>query len=152
MNDSAPDPAVGKLSILVVEDSGLSFALTKAMIERLTGNEPDWAKDGATAVDKVMLGDYDLVIMDHMMPGMCGVEATRIIREQVPEWKQPFIAGLSGATTPKDLVSYEQAGMNRFLAKPMRLGQLQELLEFVFEWEREAVTFEAFDSVKVRSA
>ena len=142
----------GKLKILVAEDSGLSFALTQALIERLAGVCPDRARDGEEAVEMVENGDYDLVIMDHMMPKMSGIEATRRIREALPKWKQPFIAGLSGATTPVDLAHYESAGMDRFLAKPMRLQQLSELIDLVADEDREASVFQVFDALQVSMA
>jgi CheY-like chemotaxis protein len=140
------------LKILVAEDSGLSFVLTQALIERLTGVNPDRAVDGQQAVNMAENGSYDLIIMDQMMPKLSGIEATRMIREALPEWKQPFIAGLSGATTPVDLVNYEAAGMDRFLAKPMRLHQLKELIELVAETGRGEAAFEAMDSLEVSLA
>lgn len=130
-------PDFTNLKILVAEDSGLSFALIQMLLECLTGCTPDRVCDGQQALERVQCQDYDLVIMDHLMPVMTGVEATRQIRKLVPEWRQPFIAGLSGATTQQDLRAYREAGMDCFLAKPMRLADLRGLLEGVVGQRRQ---------------
>ena len=153
MQSFESNPEFKQLKILVAEDSGLSFTLTKTMIERLSGGcIADWAHNGQEALEMVQAGEYDLVIMDHMMPVMSGIEATSLIRKLVPEWKQPFIAGLSGAATAVDLMAYEQSGMDRFLAKPMRLAQLQDLLNVVAERDRSELVFESHDAFKVTAA
>jgi len=149
MNNFQSDPKLKRLKILVAEDSGLSFALTEALIERLTGNRPDRAVNGLQAVEKVQSEEYDLVLMDHLMPEMNGTDATRMIRDLLPEWKQPFIAGLSGACTSADIGLYEACGMNRFLAKPMRLVQLNDLLHVVANWDRRSTAFRHQDSMSL---
>lgn len=140
------------LKILVAEDSGLSFALTEALIERLTGNYPERAINGAEAVKMAESGDYDLIIMDQLMPKMSGIEATLNIRNLLPKWKQPFIAGLSGAASSFDVSACEAAGMDRFLAKPMRLAHLKTLLELVLSRAASDMEFEIMDGLQVSVA
>lgn len=152
MEQFLKENAGGELKILVVEDSGLSFALTQALIERLAGNSPDRASDGTVAVEMVQSGDYDLVIMDLLMPEMDGLEATRQIRRLLPAWKQPYIAGLSGATSTSDVMACEAAGMNQFLAKPMRLAKLSELLDLVGRKVCDKLAFEATEELEVSIA
>jgi CheY-like chemotaxis protein len=117
------------LEILVAEDSSLSFTLITAMIERVTGTAPDWARNGEEAVEMVQQKFYDLVFMDYFMPAMSGIEATRSIRQVLPLWEQPTIVGISGATAPMDIRACLEAGMDHFLAKPLRLIQIENILK-----------------------
>lgn len=149
MLERKDEPQFEALRVLVVEDSGLSYALIEVMLECLTGATPDRAVNGKEAVQCVQSKDYDLVIMDHMMPVMSGEEATREIRQCLPAWKQPVIAGLSGATSQADLRCYREAGMDYFLAKPMRLADLRSLLGQVVGREHRAYSW---NSMRVGSA
>ena len=116
------------LRILVVEDSAMSFALTSAMIERITGTTPHRAHDGEEAVTRLQNESYDLVFMDQFMPVMSGTEATRLIRGILPAGQQPIIVGLSGAANPAEIDACMEAGMDHFLAKPLRLAQIEHTL------------------------
>lgn len=116
------------IRILVVEDSAMSFTLTSAMIERIMGVVPDRAHDGEEAVSMLQKQCYELVFMDYFMPKMNGIEATRLIREDPIIYQQPTIIGLSGAAAPRDIHAFENAGMDHFLAKPLRLFQIEDML------------------------
>ena len=129
-----------QLNILVAEDDDLSFSITQMLIERLTGTAPDRAIDGIVAFNKVKDGDYDLVLMDHMMPLCNGIDATFKIRTEIQDWKQPIIIALSGSTTAMDLIAFKNVGIDLFLAKPLRLAKLTEALLQVAREGRSMIT------------
>ena len=127
-NAGKPSLFRGILRILIVEDSAMSFALTSAMIERITGAVPDRAHNGEEAVNRLREETFDLVFMDQFMPVMSGIEATRLIRDLLPLGQQPIIVGLSGASNPVEVNACMEAGMDHFLAKPLRLAQIEQTL------------------------
>jgi CheY-like chemotaxis protein len=120
--------ATHPIRILVVEDNHLSFTLTSMMLERLTGQLPDRAENGEQALEMALEGSYDLVLMDQCLPGMSGLESTRQMRCRLADWQQPVIVGLSGSAAPRDVERAFAAGMDGFLAKPLRLQHLENLL------------------------
>ncbi len=138
--DSMEELKSAHLNILVAEDDDLSFSITQMLIERLTGTAPDRAINGIEAFDKVKSGDYDLVLMDHMMPLCNGIDATLKIRTEIQDWKQPVIIALSGSTTPMDLILFKKVGIDLFLAKPLRLAKLSEALMQVVHEGRSMIT------------
>jgi CheY-like chemotaxis protein len=74
------------------------------------------AENGAAAVEKVKSGTYDIILMDMQMPVMSGIEASRIIRNELKS-TIPIIA-LTANASEADVNKCLQAGMNGYIAKP----------------------------------
>jgi CheY-like chemotaxis protein len=87
--------------------------------------------NGQDAVDAVVRGDFDVVLMDIQMPVMDGVEATRRIRAALPRGKQPRIIAMTASVLLEDRRAAEAAGMERYLSKPVRAQELKALLEWI---------------------
>jgi CheY-like chemotaxis protein len=75
--------------------------------------------------------DYDLVFMDVQMPEMDGLEATRRIRRDLPAARQPRIVAMTAAAFPEDRARCLEAGMDDYVAKPVDLMGLVEVLRRV---------------------
>jgi signal transduction histidine kinase/CheY-like chemotaxis protein len=112
------------LRILLVEDNTVNQMLAMGMLQKL-GCAADLARDGEEALEKVRRVDYDLVLMDMQMPKMDGLSATRAIRS-MPLRNQPQIVALTANAMESDRQLCLSAGMNDFLAKPFKVGELQE--------------------------
>lgn len=112
-------------NILVVEDNELNQELVKII---LTENELNCtiANDGSVAVDKIKNENYDLILMDCLMPVMDGYEATRRIREI--NKSIPIIAMTANAFT-EDISKSIAAGMNAHISKPISLTSLITILK-----------------------
>jgi len=115
------------LRILLVEDNSVNQMLAMAMLSKM-GYQGDLAVDGAEALERVKAVDYDVVLMDMQMPRMDGLTATRAIR-QLPLPRQPRIVALTANAMDADRDICIAAGMDDFLAKPFKAGELQEKLE-----------------------
>jgi PAS domain S-box-containing protein len=113
--------------ILVAEDNPVNQKVTRALIHKL-GYEVDIAPDGLQAVAAVRATSYDAVLMDCNMPGMDGFEATRKIRASESGGPVPIIA-LTAHALDGDRDKCIAAGMDDYLAKPIRLETLKEKLE-----------------------
>ena len=114
------------LSILLVEDNLVNQKIAKRMFDSL-GYSVDLAKNGEEAVKKLSGQGYDLVFMDVQMPIMDGLTATRFIRKSTSADALPIIAMTANAL-PEDKVACLDAGMNDYLAKPIKPRFLQEMI------------------------
>lgn len=85
------------------------------------------ARNGLEAVKMAKQHLPDLIIMDIQMPEMDGLEATRQIRDYLPTQSIPIIA-VTALAMPGDSERCLEAGANRYLAKPVRLKQLLEII------------------------
>jgi len=119
----APDAEV-----LIVDDNAVNLKVAKGLLNSYE-MRLDTATSGGEAIEKVMEKKYDLVLMDHMMPGMDGVEATQKIRQLPEEYYQklPIIA-LSANAVHGAQEMFLEAGMNDFVAKPIEMRILAEKL------------------------
>ena len=112
------------LHILVADDTLLNrFILEKALGKQ--GARVTHACDGLEAVEclRADAGGYDAVLMDVQMPGMDGLEATRLIRTELGLSNLPIFA-LSGGVMPEEKQAALDAGMNEFMNKPVELDTL----------------------------
>ncbi|MEO8604892.1 MAG: histidine kinase N-terminal 7TM domain-containing protein [bacterium] len=115
------------LRILLAEDNEVNQKLALRMLERL-GYDADLAGNGVEALAAVQRAPYDVVLMDMQMPEMDGLEATRRIR-RAPITAQPRIIAMTANAMEEDRISCLDAGMDDYLAKPVRLAELSAALE-----------------------
>ncbi|HIG73044.1 MAG TPA: response regulator [Bacteroidetes bacterium] len=113
--------------ILLVEDEPDNQLLAIRML-RLLGYEAEVATTGEEALDRIRQHPYSIVLMDVMMPKMDGLEATRRIRAELPEDRQPRVIALTARAMAADREACFEAGMDAFLAKPFRLAALSDVL------------------------
>ncbi|MBT0769692.1 PAS domain S-box protein [Kineosporia sp. J2-2] len=119
--------AQAKLLILLVEDNEINQKVGKLMLAKL-GHTVEVAANGAEAVEAVERFDYDVVLMDMHMPVMDGLEATRTIRTRIPAERQPHIIAMTASVTKEDRDACAEAGMDGYLAKPVRAEDLTAAL------------------------
>ena len=113
--------------MLVAEDNPINQKLIVKMLQRLGLDGIAVADDGQRALDVVLSGGIDLVLMDMQMPNMSGVEATLALRAQdLPV--QPDIVALTANAFDEDRQTCLGAGMDDFLTKPIRLELLAGVL------------------------
>jgi CheY-like chemotaxis protein len=117
------------LRVLVVDDSQTNrFLMTRMLEER--GHSTTIATDGLEAIEMVDRADFDVVLMDLMMPGMDGLEATRLICERFADTPvRPHIVGVSAFNDELTRDRGRAAGMAAFLGKPIRPDDLFAAVE-----------------------
>ncbi|CAN5378774.1 response regulator [soil metagenome] len=116
----------GRKVLLVDDDVRNIFALTSALEHK--GLLVEVGRNGFEAIGKLdEVSDIDLVLMDIMMPGMDGLEATRRIRQNPRLQKLPIIA-VTAKAMKDDQEQCLTAGANDYLAKPIDLDRLFSLL------------------------
>jgi len=113
--------------ILVVDDNVINFDVAKGMLKPY-GMQIDCVTDGQQAIDVIREGSviYDAIFMDHMMPGMDGIEATRIIREEIGTQyarNVPIIALTANAVKGSE-EKFLKHGFQSFISKPIEIKSL----------------------------
>ena len=117
------------LRILVAEDNPMNKTLALTVLRKL-GYQADWAADGQKAVEAFAANSYDLILMDVHMPEMDGLEATRTIRRRYFE-RPVYVCALTANASGEGRDECEAAGMDDFLAKPLRVEALVEVIRRV---------------------
>ena len=123
-------PELAKLypmEILVADDNPLNLRLTSKMLERM-GYVATTATDGEEAVQKVVEGAFQLVLMDIQMPRMDGIMATHQIWDQMGNHRPKILALTANAAT-EDLLSYAAQGFDGYLTKPLMPQTLVDTLQ-----------------------
>ena len=121
---SQPPPAV---RLLLVEDNLVNQKVVLAIL-RKKGYHIDVANDGREALAKLEAVDYDLVLMDVQMPVLDGLEATRLIRNQV-RWDRLPIVAMTAHAMNGDRERCLQSGMNAYISKPVQPAHLIATIE-----------------------
>ena len=112
--------------ILVVEDDDTNQLVVLGMLAP-TGAVASIASNGREALGMIQPGKFDAVLMDMQMPDMDGIETTRILRRDPQLQDLPIIA-LTASAMAGDRERLLEAGMNDFLAKPIRVAALYSTL------------------------
>jgi len=119
-----------RLSTLVVEDEHINQRILQAILNKL-GHRTTIAENGYVALDLLLSDHFDIVLMDVQMPGMDGLETTKIIRT-AKEFSRihsiPIIA-LTAYAMAGDKDICLAAGMTSYLAKPVDIKKLENLLQ-----------------------
>lgn len=130
-DDQANSCSLAGMNVLLAEDNELNAEIAQALLES-EGIVVTRAADGNETVDLYVgrpAGSFDAILMDIMMPGMNGYEATRAIRlsEKADAADIPIIALTANAFT-EDAQAAHDAGMNAHLPKPLDFNKLKNML------------------------
>jgi signal transduction histidine kinase/DNA-binding response OmpR family regulator len=115
--------------VLVAEDNPVNQKVACGMLMRL-GIEPDLVENGAEAIERLTCERYDAVLMDMQMPVLDGIEATRQWREREhrEERRRTPIIAMTANAMATDREACLDAGMDDYLAKPVKLAELRATL------------------------
>jgi len=112
-------------TVLIVDDVETNIFVAKGLLAPY-GLNLDTAESGFAAIELIKRGNiYDVIFMDHMMPVMDGVEATRIIREM--GYDKPIVALTANAVVGQADI-FLGKGFNDFISKPIDIRQLNTVL------------------------
>ncbi len=109
--------------ILIVDDNSINLTVAQGLLEPLN-MQIDTALSGNAAINKISETMYDLILMDHMMPELDGIETTRIIRRFHSEYDDVPIIALTANVIGDVKNMFIKEGMNDFIAKPIEVRML----------------------------
>jgi len=136
-NNGFPNEIYSGISVLTVEDHEINREVITELLKTVAGIDTDLACNGAEAVEKVQLYDYDIVFMDIQMPVMDGLQATRAIRNlnKAGVDKLPIIA-MTAHALKDELKRFISAGLNGHITKPILIEDLLSTLSLCIPGKR----------------
>ena len=114
------------LRVLLAEDNLVNQKVAQLMLAKL-GHHVDTVSNGLEAVEAVHRTAYDVVLMDVQMPVLDGLAAARRIRDEMPG-SRPAIVAVTASALVEDRTACADAGMDAYLAKPVRSAELAAVL------------------------
>lgn len=121
-------PAYANRSVLLVEDNKLVGEITCARLRKLF-QKVDWAETGDDGLAMFRANQYDMLVVDQLLPGLVGSELVREIRQTD---KDLPIIGITASTMGSECRDLEEAGANYALEKPLSFAQLKGLADEFF--------------------
>ena len=118
------DIELSNIKILVVEDNKINQMITKKILNKMKLN-CEVVDNGEDAVDKVKTENYDVVLMDIHMPGISGIEATKMIRIFD---KEITIFALTAVTLEDKMQEFDEAGFDDIISKPFKQEDFEKKL------------------------
>jgi two-component system chemotaxis response regulator CheY len=124
----AVDPA---MPILIVDDYNTMVRIIRNLLKQLGFENVDDAPDGSTALQKLRMKDYGLVISDWNMEPMTGYDLLKNVRADPTIGKTPFIMVTAESKT-ENVIAAKKAGVNNYIVKPFNAQTLQQKIASVF--------------------
>ncbi|MDR1893667.1 MAG: response regulator [Spirochaetales bacterium] len=129
----AIDFTAPEAKVLLVDDIEINLEIAAFMLNAF-GINPDIARGGAESIEKAAGQNYDLILMDHMMPEIDGIDAVQTIRSQGGRNRVVPIVALTANVVSGAREMFLAAGFNSLLSKPMETKTLSDcLLRFLPE-------------------
>ncbi|MFC3800605.1 PAS domain S-box protein [Cohnella sp. GCM10012308] len=126
--DAAQEPDdTRQLRILVAEDNKINQLVMLKILEKL-GHRVVIAEHGVEAVETATRDEFDLIFMDVQMPGVDGIEATRMIRDRLPADACPIIVAVTANALKGDRERFMAAGMDEYMSKPIYSSLVKEMI------------------------
>ncbi len=120
-----------KIKALVVDDNQINLKVEKGILEQYN-MDVDLAMSGHECLDMIKNNQYDIIFMDHMMPGIDGVETMKKIREGTSRAKNVPIILVTANAIVGVRESMIKEGFDGFVSKPIVKGELLQELSRVF--------------------
>ncbi len=114
--------------VLIVDDNAVNRKVARGFLKNYAF-DLDEAEGGPQAIELVRANRYDIIFMDHMMPGMDGIEAAQIIRRDCGEnGTAPVMAALTANAMEGMREHFLECGFDDFISKPLDRAELNQLL------------------------
>ena len=138
------EPRLRKFTILVVEDDRLMQKLIFDVLSKLGFGNIVKVSSGHAAIAIMDSQPIDFVICDWRMPGMDGIEFTKIVRGSAKIYALVPIVMLTGNAEKHHVVQARDAGVNEYLIKPFTVKDLCSRLKAIIDHPREFVIAPAY--------
>jgi CheY-like chemotaxis protein len=120
-------------TVLYVEDNPANLTLVEQLIGRVADMRLLSARDGHLGIKTARESQPDVILMDINLPGLSGLDALKILREDPMTAHIPIVA-LSANAMPRDVKKGLEAGFYRYLTKPIKVNELMDTLRIALEF------------------
>ncbi len=114
--------------VLAVDDNDMNLKVITNLL-KLNGIVPDTASSGAEALDMMKDHRYEIILLDHMMPQMDGIETLQKAKEEGLLKEGTAVIALTANAVVGARESYLEAGFDDYLSKPVEVAALEKILE-----------------------
>ena len=118
------------ISVLIVDDASTMAHIIRNLLHRIGFKDVDEASGGSSALAKMKLKRYGLVISDWNMEPMTGIDLLRQVRADPGLSKTPFIM-VTAESRREHVIAAKEAGANNYIVKPFNAQTLQTKIEAV---------------------
>ncbi len=125
-------------TLLYVEDNPANLKLIEQLIARRSDIRLLSARDGNLGIQLARAHQPDVILMDINLPGISGIQALKILRDDPVTAHIPVVA-LSANAMPRDVEKGLQAGFFRYLTKPIKVDEFMRTLEVALEFAAQEV-------------
>ncbi len=134
-------------TLLYVEDNPANLQLVEQLVGRRSDLRLLSARDGIVGIQLARNHRPEVILMDINLPGISGIEALKILREDTATAHIPVVA-LSANAMPRDIEKGMHAGFFRYLTKPIKIAEFMQTLDLALEFAEHAA--ESLDRVQAR--
>src|SRR4029077_9923510 len=136
----APVPSGAPLrTLLYVEDNPANLALVEQLIARRSDIRLLTAVNGTLGIEIARTSRPDVILMDINLPGISGIEALRILREDPGTAHIPIVA-LSANAMPRDIKKGLEAGFFYYLTKPIKINEFMDAIDVALEFAKTLIS------------
>ncbi|MCR5388339.1 MAG: response regulator [Lachnospiraceae bacterium] len=130
-NDDDQKPNLAGVRALVVDDEPMNLVVATGLFKEY-GMVTDTANSGRESIDKYSMYDYDVIFMDHMMPGMDGVEAMKHIKEVAEDTGRVIpVVALTANAVGGAREMFRREGFDGFISKPIDIKDFERTMRNV---------------------
>ena len=123
-------PNLRGVRVLVAEDNEFNaMVLVEELNSNIQNSVVDIANDGKLALDKIAANEYDIILMDILMPEMDGYKAAKAIRNLDSHKNSIPIIAMTASTMKEDIEKCFESGMDAFISKPFEAAELLDKME-----------------------
>ena len=124
-------------TLLYVEDNPANLALVEQLIARRSDMRLLTAVNGTLGIELARASRPEVILMDINLPGISGIEALKILREDPATAHIPIVA-LSANAMPRDIEKGLEAGFFHYLTKPIKVNEFMDTLDVALEFTENA--------------
>lgn len=116
------------LKILIAEDNKVNQLVAKKYFSKIGYENIDFAENGKIAFEMAKDNSYDVVFMDMQMPEVDGIEATKLIFDELDFFNAPIIIALTANSDIEDRKKCMDVGMSDFITKPLNANDIKKVI------------------------
>ncbi|MBR4994291.1 MAG: response regulator, partial [Lachnospiraceae bacterium] len=113
--------------VLAIDDTAVNLTVVKGLLKR-TGVILDTGESGEQCLEMCKINKYDVILLDHRMPGLDGVETLKLLRAEAGLNRDVPVVALTANAMPGIDEFYEENGFAGYLAKPVNGAKLEKML------------------------